>query len=330
MSLLLSLQSPASPDATGTLAFTTSGIGFAGSGSETIIGTASATLGSITFAGAGLETETGALAFATSGITFSGAGLETETGQLAFTTDSIVFSGTGNVATADTAGILAFTTDSIVFAGQGVETESGQLAFTTDSIGFAGTGLETETGSLAFTTGDIAFAGSGLETITGQLDSTLDSILFSGLGNIVTSDVNGILSITLAGIEFSSNGEVLLTGKVVNYALRDQQKRDERRLSAKKKQIAYELAERRLNVSTDDVSTDGRMVDSVDAIVGNIKERSATNGILGYGTDGVSDVRGLSELAGTGLAAGDTESLGIDEAMKRRNDEAFFLILASL
>lgn len=118
--------------------------------------------------------------------------------------------------------------------------------------------------------------------------------------------------------------------ETANYALLDQQKRDERRLAKKKKQIADELAARRLNVSTDDVSTDGRVVNPVDAILGNITERSITDGVLGYGTDGVPDVRGLSGLAGTSIAAIDTKSLGIDEAMKRRNDEAFFLILASL
>ena len=118
--------------------------------------------------------------------------------------------------------------------------------------------------------------------------------------------------------------------ETANYALLDQQKRDERRLAAKKKQIADELATRRLNVSTDDVSTDGRMVDSVDAIIGNITERSIADGILGYGADGVPDGRGLSELAGTGITTVNIESSGINEAMKRRNEEALFLILASL
>jgi len=118
--------------------------------------------------------------------------------------------------------------------------------------------------------------------------------------------------------------------ETANYALLDQQKRDERRLAAKKKQIADELAARRLNVSTDDVSTDGRMVAPVDAILGNITERSIADGILGYDTDGMRDVRGLPKLVGTSVAAGDVEPLGIDEAMKRRNEEALFLIMASL
>lgn len=118
--------------------------------------------------------------------------------------------------------------------------------------------------------------------------------------------------------------------ETANYALRDQQKRDERRLAAKKKQIADELSARRLNVSTDDVSTNGRMVAPVDAIVGNITERSIADGILGYGAGGMSDGRRLSELSGASITEINIESLGIDEAMKRRNDEAFFLILASL
>ena len=118
--------------------------------------------------------------------------------------------------------------------------------------------------------------------------------------------------------------------ETANYALLDQQKRDERRLAKKKKQIADELAARRLNVSTDDVSTDGRMVNPVDAIIGNITERSITDGVLGYDTNGVSDGRGLPEMSGTSIAEVDIESLGIDIAMKRSNDEAFFLILASL
>lgn len=118
--------------------------------------------------------------------------------------------------------------------------------------------------------------------------------------------------------------------ETANYALLDQQKRDERRLAKKKKQIEDELAARRLNVSTDDVPTDGRMVAPVDAIIGNITERSIADGILGYGTDGVADGRGLSELAGASIATINIESSSIDEAMKRRNDEALFLILASL
>lgn len=118
--------------------------------------------------------------------------------------------------------------------------------------------------------------------------------------------------------------------ETANYALLDQQKRDERRIAAKKKQIADEIAARRLNVSSNDVATYGRMVAPSDAIVGNLTERSIADGILGHGTDGVSDGRGLSGLAGASIATINIESSSIDEAMKRRNDEAFFLILASL
>lgn len=161
MSLLLAIQTPASPDATGTLAFTTGGIQFAGVGVETITGTASHTNGSITFAGVGVETETGTLAFTTGSISFAGVGVETETGTLAFTTGDITFSGVGNVATADVTGTLEFTTGSVQFAGQGVETEIGSLAVTTGSVTFSGQGAETETGTLAFTTDSIGFAGIG-------------------------------------------------------------------------------------------------------------------------------------------------------------------------
>lgn len=146
---------------TGTLAFTTESLIFAGSGTETISSTASFATDSITFAGAGLETETGTLAFNTGGITFAGAGVETETGTLAFTTNSLIFAGVGNVTTADADGTLAFTTGSITFAGQGAETETGQIAFTTDSVGFAGAGTETIDGSLAVTLDGIGFSGEG-------------------------------------------------------------------------------------------------------------------------------------------------------------------------
>src|SRR5574343_102061 len=124
----------------GTLAFTTGGISFAGSGTETISGSLTATLGSITFAGSGLETETGALAFTTSGISFAGSGTETEIGTLTFISGGIQFAGIGTVTSADVTGTLAFTTDSIVFAGSGIETETGQVSVTTDGISFAGRG----------------------------------------------------------------------------------------------------------------------------------------------------------------------------------------------
>lgn len=106
-------------DASGTLAFTTGGMQFAGVGVETISGTLAATLGSVTFAGVGVETETGSLAFTTGSISFAGVGVETETGTLALTTGAITFAGVGNVATADVTGTLGFTTGSIVFSGTG-------------------------------------------------------------------------------------------------------------------------------------------------------------------------------------------------------------------
>lgn len=188
--ILLALQTPASPDATGTLAFTT---------------------GNITFAGSGLETETGTLAFTTGGITFAGSGLVTETGTLAFTTAGITFAGNGSVTSASADGTLAFTTGGITFSGSGTEAEIGTLSFTTDGVQFAGSGLVTETGALAFTTDSIAFAGSGTETITGALGTTLDSIQFAGSGNVVTSDVDGVLACTTDPIGFSGAGSVSST-----------------------------------------------------------------------------------------------------------------------
>ena len=117
--------------------------------------------------------------------------------------------------------------------------------------------------------------------------------------------------------------------ETANYALLDQQKRDARRLAKRKKLIEEELARRR-NVSSNNVSTDGLVVDPVDAIIGNIGAGGITNGILGYDADGMPDGRGLSELSGISLAALNLESLAIDLAIKRRNDEAFILILANL
>jgi hypothetical protein len=117
--------------------------------------------------------------------------------------------------------------------------------------------------------------------------------------------------------------------ETANYALLDQQKRDARRLAKRKQLIDEELARRR-NVRSNDVITDGRMVAAIDAIIGNIGTGSSTDGILGYDTDGMQDGRGLPDLSGISLAALNLESLEINLAIKRRNDEAFILILANL
>lgn len=60
--------------------------------------------------------------------------------------------------------------------------------------------------------------------------------------------------------------------------------------------------------------------------VGDQFQRIDADGVLGY----VESGRGLSAASGTSLATGDDVSHGTDQTMKRRNDEAFILILASL
>lgn len=117
--------------------------------------------------------------------------------------------------------------------------------------------------------------------------------------------------------------------ETANYALLDQRKRDERRLAAKKKQIADELAARRQNVSTNDDTTDGFMVNPRDAILGNIRAGSTSNGLLGYDASGMRDGQRLPSISGTSLTEINTESLGIDKAMRRRQEE-LFILLASL
>jgi len=214
----------ASPDATGTLAFTTGGITFAGSGLETITGTLTATLGTITFAGSGLVTETGTLSFTTAGITFA---------------------GNGSVSSASVDGILAFTTGDITFAGSGTETETGTLAFTTESVQFAGSGLVTETGILAFTTDSIAFAGSGTETITGALGATLDGIQFVGNGNVVTADTDGTLAFTTEGISFVGRAQIVYARDTHDgFTKREQRKSSIKKRDEKLKQEILKQFER--------------------------------------------------------------------------------------
>lgn len=90
-----------------------------------------------------------------------------------------------------------------------------------------------------------------------------------------------------------------------------------------------ELARRR-NVSSSDDSTNGRVVAPIDAINGDLGAGSATDGILGYDSNGMPDGQRLPVMSGISLAEINTESSGINLAMKRRNDEAFILILANL
>lgn len=117
--------------------------------------------------------------------------------------------------------------------------------------------------------------------------------------------------------------------ETANYALLDQQKRDERRLAARKKLIEDELARRR-NVSTGDGSvytgldtgaTDGGNIDEQSSIGNDILRYDAT---AGAGRDGLPSLS-LGVNAESGLIQD-----GIDKAMKRRNDDAFILILANL
>ena len=118
--------------------------------------------------------------------------------------------------------------------------------------------------------------------------------------------------------------------ETANYALQDNIKRAEKRLAAKKKKIQEELEElaRLRNGQSDEITStelDGGILP-----IGTISQRTATDSILGLDTIRVYDGQRLSRGAGASI----TESISIqsttDETMKRRNDEAFILILANL
>jgi hypothetical protein len=112
-----------------------------------------------------------------------------------------------------------------------------------------------------------------------------------------------------------------------NYALLDQRKRDERRLAKKRKQVEEELARRR-NGPIDEITStelDGGILPS-----GTISQRTATDSILGLDTIRAHDGQRLSRGIGTSITESISIQSGIDETMKRRNDEAFILILANL
>lgn len=108
-----------------------------------------------------------------------------------------------------------------------------------------------------------------------------------------------------------------------NYALLDQRKRDERRLAKRRKQVEEELARRKNGPK---LQTERGLVADTSLPVSNKSVGTIADGILGY----VALERGLSEPLGASITKSDDVSLGTDQAMKRKNDEAFILILANL
>lgn len=108
-----------------------------------------------------------------------------------------------------------------------------------------------------------------------------------------------------------------------NYALLDQRKRDERRLAKHKKQVEEELARQKNGPK---LQTERGLVADTVISGSNIAEGTIADGILGY----VALGRGLSEPLGASITKGYDVSHGTDEAIKRKNDEAFILILANL
>ena len=118
--------------------------------------------------------------------------------------------------------------------------------------------------------------------------------------------------------------------ETANHALQDNIKRAEKRLAAKKKKIQEELEElaRLRNGTSDEITStelDGGILPS-----GTISQRTATDSILGLDTVRVHDGQRLSRGTRTSIAEDLSIQSGIDETMRRRNDEAFILILANL
>lgn len=111
--------------------------------------------------------------------------------------------------------------------------------------------------------------------------------------------------------------------ETANYAILDQRKRDEQRLAKRKKQVSEDLARRHNGTILHPER--GTLADS-SIPIGDKLQRIDADGILGY----VALDRGIPEPLGASITTGDYVSHGIDEAMRRRNDEAFILILASL
>jgi len=118
--------------------------------------------------------------------------------------------------------------------------------------------------------------------------------------------------------------------ETANYALQDNIKRAAKRTEEKKRKIQEErerLARLR-NGPVDEIT--GTELDGGILPIGTISQRTATDSILGLDTVRVHDGQRLSRGTGASVTESVSVSTGIDETMKRRNDEAFILILANL
>jgi hypothetical protein len=281
-----------------------------------------------------VSVSTGVGALASQASLISGAGLSLSAGTGALTAQSAAISGNGlSLST----GIGALASQSPAVNGTGVSLSSATGALLDQAAAIVGVGVSLSTGTGALTAGVSVVAGVG-----GQAQQAAPFASYSHATQSFGGDdvASAVVAVTGTGALVCQNAIIVGVGSAsvdgrINYAIRDQAKRDKRRLAAKKAQVVEELKKWRDANGSETTPPDAGLDQPSDEGGDNYPSRGVDVGVLGgqlasiSGRDGPGGYTGgVAGLDGSGTVIS-LETIATIDRIKRNNDLALILIMAN-
>jgi hypothetical protein len=255
-------------------------------------------------------------------------------------------------------GVGALTSQAPLISGSGISLSTGTGALTAQSAAISGNGLSLSTGTGALASQSPAVNGTGVSLSTGTgalLDQaaaiggvgvSLQAAPFASYSHATQAfggdDVaSAVVAVTGTGALVCQNAIIVGVGSAsvdgrINYAIRDQAKRDKRRLAAKKAQVVEELKKWRDANGSETTPPDAGLDQPSDEGGDNYPSGWLDVGVLGGQMASISGrdeprgyTGGVTGFDGSGTVIS-LETIATIDRIKRNNDLAMILIMANV